>query len=129
MWLLTYTDHIAAQSGYSPGVSGTGGYKEDCTHANCKCCDHSLDLTCVWIGHLEKVSLCAYQWYAYLGRMMESECSPRGLYLVRIVPIHSNRIHILFCCFKCLWKSLCEFHKYCHTLCVTWRYGVFLRDM
>ena len=33
---------------------------------------------------------------------LPSESSPRGWYLVRIVPIHSNRMHILFRCFKCL---------------------------
>ena len=31
------------------------------------------------------------------------EPSPRGWYLVGIVPIHSNYIYILFCCVKCLW--------------------------
>ena len=62
-------------------------------------------------------------------RELQSEFSQRGWYFVRIVPIHSNHMLILLCCFKCLWKSLCKFHKYCHTLYVTWRYEVFVNDM
>ena len=34
------------------------------------------------------------------------ESSPKGWYVVRIVPFNSNGIHILFCCVKHLCKTL-----------------------
>ena len=40
------------------------------------------------------------------------ESSLRGSYLVRIAPINSNFICILFRCIKCLRKILCEVHRY-----------------
>ena len=88
--------------------------------------------------------LCTYQWYASpcipawggcwrKEKDLPLQCSLRGWYLARIVPIHSNGIQILFCCVKCLRKIFCELYKYpislCPTLCMTRRYGVLVRDM
>ena len=50
---------------------------------------------------------------------------PISWYVVGIVPIHSNCI---FHCVKCLWRVLCEFHRYPY-LSVTHWYGIFVTDM
>ena len=46
------------------------------------------------------------------------ESFPKGWYLVKIVPEHSNGIHILFCFVELLWELFLNCLSLCYTLCM-----------
>ena len=60
------------------------------------------------------ISVEGTQWFMHPS--MVCPLAYLGWYLVGIVLIHPNGIHILFHCVKYLWNTLCELHKYPYLL-------------